>query len=38
MAENASLLDIVDQKINDLARNAKGLCGMKQDETGRSWL
>jgi hypothetical protein len=31
-------LDIADQKINDLARNAKDLCGMKQDKTGRIWL
>ena len=35
-AERPLLLDIVDQEINDLALNAKGLCGMKRVETGRN--
>jgi hypothetical protein len=33
---NAPLLDIVDRKINALAHNAKDLCGIQRDETGRN--
>jgi hypothetical protein len=32
------LLDIVDRKINALARNAKGLRGIQRDGTGSNWL
>jgi len=37
-ASATSLLNIVDKEINALARNAKGLCGIEQDETGRNRL
>jgi hypothetical protein len=37
-AEISPLLDIVDREINGLARNAKGLAGFQQDETGRNRL
>jgi hypothetical protein len=37
-AEMPVLLNIVNQEINDLARNAKHLCGIQRVGTGSNWL